>query len=95
MDPNPDDVTALERRLVDAQDAGQCRRSIILEGLAKKWPSGYWPSLAIAWLEDGFPVDEGIADLLDAASSNKAWPQQVRHRAFAVLVKWRRAQRGH
>jgi len=93
MQKDPTLVTGLERRLVDAQDAGQASRSIVVEGLAAYWPSDYWPSLAISWLEDGFPVDDEIAALLNAASSNRGWSQQVRHRAFAVLVKWKRARR--
>ncbi|WP_175193792.1 hypothetical protein [Achromobacter deleyi] len=92
MDRNPGLVTGLECRLADAQIVDEAARLMVLEGLAVYWPSDYWPSLAISWLEDGFALDDEIAGLLEAASANKGWSQQVRHRAFALWVKWKRAR---
>ncbi|WP_367351805.1 hypothetical protein [Achromobacter animicus] len=92
MDRNPSLVTGLESRLAVAKDAGKADRLMVVEGLAPHWFSDHWPSLAIAWLEEGFPIDAEIADLLEAASNDKARSQQVRHKAFALLVAWRRSQ---
>lgn len=92
MDRNPGLVAGLERRYVDVKDAGLANRPVVLEGLAAYWPSDYWASLAIAWLEDGFPMDEDIAGLLEKGTKSQAWTQRVRHRAFALCVQWRRSQ---
>ncbi|WP_312433233.1 hypothetical protein [Achromobacter sp.] len=92
MDRTPSLVTGLESPLAVAQDAGKADRLMVVEGLGPHWFSDYWPSLAIAWLEDGFPIDVEIASLLEAASDNTALSQQVRHKAFALFVAWRRAQ---
>lgn len=92
MDTTPTLVTGLERHFLDARNAGQSKRSMVVEGLAANWPSDYWPSLAIKSLEDGFPIDEEIAVLLEAASCNRSWSQRVRHRALAALVSWKREQ---
>lgn len=92
MDKNPGLVTGLECRFTDARTTGEAARLMVVEGLAVYWPSDYWPSLAISWLEDGFPLDDEIAGLLDAASANKSWSQRVRHRAFALWVKWKRTR---
>lgn len=92
MNRTPALVTGLESPLAIAQDSGQADRLMVVEGLGPHWFSDYWPSLAIAWLEEGFPIDVEVAGLLEAASNNKALSQQVRHKAFALLVAWRRAQ---
>lgn len=92
MDRNPSLVTGLESRLAVAQEAGKADPLMVVEGLGPHWFSDYWPSLAIAWLEEGFPIDAEIAGLLEAASNNKALSQQLRHKAVALLVAWRRAQ---
>ncbi|MFJ3463235.1 hypothetical protein [Achromobacter spanius] len=92
MDRNSSLVTGLESRLAVARGAGKADRLMVVEGLAPKWFSDYWPSLAIAWLEEGFPIDAEIARLLEIAATNKGLSQQVRHKAFALLVAWRRAK---
>lgn len=72
----------MERLPFDAPPA----RDIVITAL--KWPTEYWPELALAWLDEGFPVDEEIAALLLAASRQKAFSQHFRQRAFAIAMRW-------
>lgn len=52
-----------------------------------RYPGEYWVDLAVQWAELGFPVTDEAADELKriAASSPKRFPQQLRHRAAALL----------
>jgi len=51
---------------------------------ALDWETQYWPSLAVEWLEQGFPVSTASLPKLLALASNKVVPQKVRHRAAAL-----------
>jgi pimeloyl-ACP methyl ester carboxylesterase len=53
-----------------------------------KWA---WGGNAVSWIEAGFPVDDAIASALERVAQDKRFPQRVRHRAFAVAKRWRRA----
>ena len=48
---------------------------------ALAWPTEYWPSLAVEWFEQGFPISAGTRAKLSAIAENKALPQRLRHRA--------------
>lgn len=50
-----------------------------------------WGAHAVAWIELGFPVDNELAAALEQVAQDKRFPQRVRHRAFAVARRWRRA----
>lgn len=54
---------------------------------ALSWPvGGGWSLLAIEWLENGFPMNESIADLLLFNSKDKTrYSQDERHRAQKLL----------
>jgi hypothetical protein len=65
---------------------GPPARDIVIAAL--KWPTEYWPELALVWLDEGLPVDEETAALLLAASRQQAFPQRLRHRAFAIAMQW-------
>ena len=54
---------------------------VVLEALA--WPTEGWPSLALAWFAQGFPVSIAARQELAALSKNKGMPQRIRHQAFA------------
>ena len=61
-------------------------RDVVLTGL--NWDTPHWPTLAVAWLEQGLPVDDEIAELLGQVVSRPKWPQALRHRAKALLKSW-------
>lgn len=65
---------------------GPSARDIVIAAL--KWPTEYWPELALAWLDEGLPVDEELAALLLAVSRQHAFVQRLRHRAFAIAMRW-------
>ena len=54
---------------------------VVLAALA--WPTEGWPSLALAWFAQGFPVSIAARQELAALSKNKGMPQRIRHQAFA------------
>ncbi|MBN3722604.1 hypothetical protein [Burkholderia sp. Ac-20379] len=60
-------------------------REIVVAGL--RWPTPYWCDLAVGWLEQGVPVDDGIVELLIEISRNRNFPQNLRHRAFALYKR--------
>lgn len=60
-------------------------RGAIEPGL--RWPTPYWPELAVRWLEEGAALDSELVKLVDAVASNDHFPQGLRHRAFA-LARW-------
>ncbi len=49
--------------------------------LALSWPSDYWPSLAIRWFEEGYPISERLLEHLRALRDNELLSQRLRHRA--------------
>jgi hypothetical protein len=81
-------VVRLESPFADFAATDATAREIIMAGLA--WPTEYWPGLAIGWLEQGAPLDEGIVEALDLVASKRAFAQNVRHRAFALARRWQR-----
>jgi hypothetical protein len=63
-------------------------REVVLAGL--NWPTPYWPGLAIDWLEQGAAIDAQIAQALDELAAKKAFPQGLKHKAFALARRWER-----
>jgi hypothetical protein len=60
---------------------------VLLAGLT--WPTEHWADLALSWIEEGAPVNDEIARALETISE-KPFSQRVRHRSFALAVRWRR-----
>jgi len=89
---NPSELMIhLERPMEQLPLDGPPARDIVIAAL--KWPTDYWPTLALDWLDAGLPVDEEIAALLVAASQQHAFSQRLRHRAFAIAM--RRSMQGN
>ena len=61
---------------------------VLVAGLS--WETAYWPGLAVQWLEQGAEVNAEIASLLEQIASRKAFPQALRHKAFAISRRWSR-----
>ena len=61
-------------------------RETLLVGLT--WPTEYWVTLAIAWLEQGAPLDIELVAALDEIAVTKSFSQGIRHRAFALARRW-------
>ncbi|MFC0047892.1 hypothetical protein [Rheinheimera tilapiae] len=80
MDPR-NLIVQLERPLREYRGVTPVRE-IILAGL--RWPTDYWPSLAVAWIEQGAEVDNDIIKLLNEVASKDGFPQKLRHQAFAI-----------
>lgn len=59
---------------------------------ALNWPTDYWPSLAVGWLEQGAPIDSAIATRLEAIGRGRQYAQRTRHRSFALQNRWTKAQ---
>lgn len=59
-----------------------------------RWQTPFWPDLAVAWLEQGAPLDAEIAGCLDEIASRNKWPQRLRHRAQALHRVWLGASEG-
>ena len=57
--------------------------STVLCALA--WPTEHWPTMAVQWLEQGFPLSEEATMYLETISRNKAMPQRLRHRCLALV----------
>ena len=53
--------------------------------LALTWPTHYWPSLAVTWLEEGYPISEELINLLKITHENKTYPQRLRHRSMRLI----------
>ena len=86
---NPSElVIHLERPMNQLPLDGPSVREIVIAGLA--WPTEYWPQLALAWLDEGLPIDEEIADLLLAVSRQCAFSQHLRHQAFVLAMRWKK-----
>lgn len=60
---------------------------VLLAGLT--WPTEHWADLALSWIEQGAPMTDEIARALETISE-KPFSQRVRHRSFALAVRWRR-----
>ena len=59
---------------------------------ALNWPTDYWPSLAVLWLEQGAPIDPAIANRLEAIGGGRQYTQRIRHRSFALHRHWTKTQ---
>ena len=57
-------VTHLEAPLSAYRNPGVPARDVVV--LALRWDTPHWQGLAVAWLEQGLPVDHEIAGLLEA-----------------------------
>lgn len=65
-------------------------RGAIKAGL--RWPTPYWPELAVRWIEEGASLDSELANLVDAVATNEHFPQSLRHRAFVLARRFDRTQ---
>ena len=63
---------------------------VVLAGL--NWPTEYWASLAVGWLEQGAPINAEILSALNAMNEKRHYPQNIRHRAFAIARRWEQGQ---
>jgi hypothetical protein len=64
-------------------------RDVLVAGL--KWSTSYWVGLAVNWVEQGAPIDEEIAAMLDMIAKTKHFPQALRHKSFAIARRWEKA----
>lgn len=79
-------VIHLEQPMERQPHDGPPARDIVIAAL--KWPTEYWPELALAWLDEGLPIDEEIAVLLLAVSRQHTFSQRLKHRAFTIAMRW-------
>ena len=84
-------VVLLESPLHSVHSA-ELVRGAINAGL--RWPTPYWPELAVRWLEQGAPLDAEMAKLLDAVVAASHFPQNLRHRAFALACRFEKSDSG-
>jgi hypothetical protein len=82
---SPEIVEPLEHPLTQFSSSACCAREVAVAGL--RWPTPYWCSLAVEWLEQGLPVDNDIVELLLAIAKNRRFPQALRHRAFSIYKR--------
>ena len=82
-------VTKLEEPFASCALEGAAVRQVILMGLT--WPTEHWAGLAVAWVEQGAPLDAELVAALDAVAS-KPFSQGIRHSAFALARQWQRVQ---
>lgn len=54
-----------------------------LLAFALGWPTEYWPGLALAWLEDGYPL-AGVRDAVAVLRDDSRRSQPLRHRALRL-----------
>ena len=62
-----------------------------LVGFTLEHGKAHWTELAVDWLESGLPVDKRLAEAVDRMVEKKQGSQRARHRAFAVVARWRKA----
>lgn len=53
---------------------------------ALTWETSYWPTLAVEWLENGYPLSNQFKAALEQITIDKRYSQNLRHRA-AHLIK--------
>ena len=82
-------VTLLECPMEDVGSA-EVLRSAIDAGL--RAPTPYWAGLAVGWLEQGAPMHVGTLKLLKAVASTGNFPQDVRQRALALILRFEKSQ---
>jgi len=78
----PTIVQPLEHPLAEFSSTVDSAREVAVAGL--RWPTPYWCGLAVGWLEQGLPVDDGIVELICAIAENQSFPQSLRHRALDI-----------
>ena len=71
----------LERSAIDSR---------LLIAFAVEEGSGYWRGLALRWLATGHPMDEAVANRLEAFGRSRLGAQHDRHEAFRLAVRWRK-----
>ncbi|MDF9166563.1 hypothetical protein P5X66_20545 [Enterobacter hormaechei] len=81
-------VVYLEKPLHEYSAAQVSAKEVVLAGLS--WPTDYWPTLAVSWLEQGVPLDAEIVRVLENIAEKKNFPQKLRHKAFALSRQWSR-----
>jgi hypothetical protein len=54
-----------------------------LLAFALGWPTEYWPGLALAWLEDGYPLG-GVRAAVTLLRDDSGRSQPLRHRALRL-----------
>ncbi len=64
-----------------------------LLGHALGWPTDYWPGLALAWVEDGYPV-ERVQGAVAAFGADRRRAQPVRARVAALRAPLRMTSTG-
>jgi len=52
---------------------------------ALAWSTEHWPTMAVQWLEQGFPLSPAAVISLRAISSNNAMSQRLRHRSLVLI----------
>ncbi len=53
--------------------------------LALKWDTEYWPSLAVQWLESGYPISAELLECLGELQDRKKFSQHLRHQAMRLI----------
>ena len=51
---------------------------------------GHWGAKAVAWLQQGAPLNEKMLTAIDHAVAEKYWTQKDRHIAFRLAQRWKR-----
>jgi hypothetical protein len=74
-------VTALETPFLQFAGPGD-PSEIVMAGLT--WPTEYWVGLALAWVEQGAPVNMPILNELVRLGGGASLSQNIQHRAFAL-----------
>ena len=67
------------------EKADKIAEDVVAFALAES--SQYWVGLALAWIEDGFPVTARIKVSLRSTSGRKQLPQAERHSAWRLFHK--------
>ncbi|WP_398496163.1 hypothetical protein [Variovorax sp.] len=83
MDPRP--LIFLEKPCAEYRGDFPVR-TVVVAGLTSTMD--YWTALAVGWLEQGFPLDEEIVEMLRNIAQTRHFPQQLRHRSVALARRW-------
>lgn len=77
----PDAASALSKKYTLPADIAL--HPLVITALTSH--SEYWSGLALKWLEDGFPVDIALTELLAHCAEDKTRSQSCRHRARRIV----------
>jgi hypothetical protein len=83
-------VSKLIKPLTELDTSTYDPKLVVLAALT--WPTDGWMNVALAWIEQGVPLDEELVSALEAVSASKHNAQAIRHKAFALAKRWRREQ---